>query len=111
MDQSGLPIHSSMYKSLKTNLPKEVMAFPDYPFPSGDKSFLHHRDVLAYLENFATDHNLFPYIRFNTLVKGISHDPEKAPSWNVTVQDTSNGQTSTSRFQAVMVCNGQVHFT
>ena len=87
------------------------MAFPDYPFPSGDKSFLHHRDVLAYLENFATDHNLFPYIRFNTLVKGISHDPEKAPSWNVTVQDISNGQTSTSRFQAVMVCNGQVHFT
>ena len=89
------------------------MAFPDYPFPTAagadnlkDQSFLHHRDVLTYLENFASDHNLYPYIRFNTLVKGISHDPEKVPSWNVTVQDINNGQTTSSRFQAVIVANG-----
>ena len=42
-DENGMPIHSSMYKSLKTNLPKEVMAFPDFPFPSDEtESFLHH---------------------------------------------------------------------
>ena len=42
-DENGMPIHSSMYKSLKTNLPKEVMAFPDFPFPSEEtESFLHH---------------------------------------------------------------------
>ena len=42
-DENGMPIHSSMYKSLKTNLPKEVMAFPDFPFSSDEtESFLHH---------------------------------------------------------------------
>ena len=113
LDQiSGLPIHSSMYKSLKTNLPKEVMAFPDYPFAATvkgnikDQSFLHHRDVLAYLEKFAVDHKLFPHIRFNTLVKGISHEPGKNPAWNVTVQDMRSGKVKSHLYQAVMVCNG-----
>ena len=39
----GLPIHSSMYKNLRTNLPKEVMAFPDFPFDDsecGKRSFI-----------------------------------------------------------------------
>ena len=39
-------VHSSMYKSLRTNLPKEVMAFPDFPFPPEvTHSFLHHTEV------------------------------------------------------------------
>ena len=41
----GEPIHSSMYLDLKTNLPKEVMAFPDFPFRNTDDSFLHHSKV------------------------------------------------------------------
>ncbi len=31
-DRHGNPIHSSMYRDMKTNLPKEAMAFPDFPF-------------------------------------------------------------------------------
>jgi len=31
-DEFGDGVHSSMYRDLKTNLPKEVMAFPDFPF-------------------------------------------------------------------------------
>ena len=72
-DQSGVKIHSSnkrpcdersihcsvrsgllsivpffsflgMYKNLRTNLPKEVMAFPDFPFPQNEenRSFITH---------------------------------------------------------------------
>ena len=44
-DQWGLPVHSSMYKSLKTNLPKEAMAFPDFPFEDTKESFLHHSAI------------------------------------------------------------------
>ena len=45
-NQAG-DVHSSMYQSLKTNLPKEVMAFPDFPFPAETShSFLHHTEVL-----------------------------------------------------------------
>ena len=42
---------SVMYASLRTNLPKEIMAFsPDDPFPPSDNSFLGHEEVLRYLE-------------------------------------------------------------
>ncbi|KAG6921731.1 hypothetical protein G0U57_005540, partial [Chelydra serpentina] len=30
---------------IRTNLPKEVMAFPDFPFDPSLPSFLHHSDV------------------------------------------------------------------
>jgi cation diffusion facilitator CzcD-associated flavoprotein CzcO len=60
-----------MYKSLKTNLPKEVMAFPDFPFVSSDESFVHHSKVLEYLEAYAQHFQLKKFIRFNTKVVSI----------------------------------------
>nr|CAD7395052.1 unnamed protein product [Timema cristinae] len=51
-DQHGLPVHSSMYRDLRTNLPKEVMGFLDFPFHPTDQSYVHHSDVLKYLENY-----------------------------------------------------------
>lgn len=50
LDSHGLPVHSSMYKNLKTNLPKEVMAFPDFPFKASIQSFLPHNEVRGYLQ-------------------------------------------------------------
>jgi hypothetical protein len=37
-----------------TNLPKQIMGFEHLPFETaGPESFVHHRDVLAYLERYA----------------------------------------------------------
>lgn len=48
----------------RTNLPKEVMGFPDYPFPSDrEESYIHHSDVLKYLENYAEEFNLYQCIQ------------------------------------------------
>ena len=41
----GEPVHSSMYKNLKTNLPKELMMFPGIPFNPSNNSFIHHSQV------------------------------------------------------------------
>ena len=65
----GQPVHSSMYKNLRTNLPKEVMAFPDFPFATCPESFVHHTKVLDYLESYARHLQLGQYVRFNTKVK------------------------------------------
>jgi len=67
-DEHGLPRHSSMYQNLTTNLPKEVMAFPDFPFANQPKSFLHHSEVLEYLEQYAKAHLLHKFIQFSTQV-------------------------------------------
>lgn len=46
---------SPVYADLMTNLPTLSMAFPDFPFPSGTKSFPHHTAVRQYLLAYA-DH-------------------------------------------------------
>ena len=43
------PLHKSpMYEALITNLPKEIMAFFDFPFKSDLPSFITHEDMLSY---------------------------------------------------------------
>jgi len=107
-DEHGQPVHSSMYKNLRTNLPKEVMAFPDFPFPDiEDTSFLHHSKVLEYLESYKKHFDLEKLIRFNTVVSKV--DPvltEKKSKWEVTTRCLKSELIETNVFDSVMVCNG-----
>ena len=64
---------TSMYKNLKINVPKESMAFPDYPFDKqGDPSFIGHEEVLEYLVKYAEMSKVLPHIKFNAKVTSIS---------------------------------------
>ncbi len=60
-----------MYKSLTTNLPKEIMAFHDAPFDPTLPSFLGHAQVQEYLETYAKMHSLAEVIEFNTEVQAV----------------------------------------
>ncbi|GBP83827.1 Senecionine N-oxygenase [Eumeta japonica] len=82
-DSFGLPIHTSMYKSLRwadqvltykyshfpydvlyrTNLPKEIMGFPDFPVPPSEKSYLPAKDMLAFLQLYADTHGVTAHIK------------------------------------------------
>ncbi|BFZ19496.1 hypothetical protein BsWGS_22535 [Bradybaena similaris] len=109
-DENGLPVHSSMYEYLKTNLPKECMAFPDYPFPELP-SFITHEQVEKYLEDYAAHFNLLKYIKFQTivtLVEPISDNTNQfGTSWKVTTRSVTDlSQENTSVFDAVLICNG-----
>jgi hypothetical protein len=67
-------VPNAMYSSLRTNLPKEVMAFNmNHPFPVNEtgNSFLGHTEVFNYLRCFATKNNLLERIRFSTTVTKI----------------------------------------
>ncbi|XP_067938063.1 uncharacterized protein [Watersipora subatra] len=103
---------TSMYNQLRTNLPKEVMAFPGFPF--SDKiyeSFVGHKDVLDYLESFAQHYQLHKYIKFRHTVLEV--DPvlgaDGVTQWNVTEEDCETGVQSTEKYDSVIVCNG--HYT
>ena len=64
-----------MYKSLRTNLPKQIMAYSyDTPFPDTDRSFLTHQNVQLYLEDFAERNSILPLIRFGRSVVSISSE-------------------------------------
>ena len=67
-------VHSSLYDSLRTNLPRDLMAFSDYYFDStggGQDTwprYPDHSKVLEYLERFAFDHDLTKTMKLGTTV-------------------------------------------
>lgn len=114
-DRHGLAVHSSMYTNLRTNLPKEVMAFPDFEFDTNLPSFIKHKDVLQYLEDYATQFSLRQHIKFGTQVVRVQPKPCCAGEsrtgfrhrWEVTSQPVGvKEQPTTEVFDAVIVCNG-----
>jgi len=115
-EKVGNSVHSSMYKNLLTNLPKEVMGFPDYPFPEAKtpgRSFLHHSEVLEYLEDYATHFDLLGSIRFRTKVHLVKRKPYEN-KWEVSIEnlDESTGSRHHHEkldFDAIMVCSGHYY--
>lgn len=104
-DQYGLPVHSSMYKSLKTNLPKEIMELSGYHHEGhADKSYIAANDVLQYLNNFADNFDLRKHIKFRHHVNYVK--PVDGDKWEVQVRDLINQKTDTYIFDGVIICIG-----
>jgi len=102
----GDNIHSSMYKNLKTNLPKEVMCFPDFPFPPSLPSFLHHSSVLQYLKDYSKHHQLERVIRYENKVLSVRPTEDHGSRWEVTSKCLKTLETSKNVYDSVFVCSG-----
>lgn len=65
VDELNQPVHSSVYKYLRTNSPKEIMHFPDYPHFTDpeDRSCVSHETVLKYLTDYADHFGLNKFIK------------------------------------------------
>lgn len=48
----------------RSNVPKEIMGYPDFHFPSQKKSYITAGEVLDYLELYAKTFNLCKFIKF-----------------------------------------------
>ena len=105
-------IHGSMYRDLHTNLPKDIMAFPDFSWCiASDRSFVHHTNVQAYLVAYSKQLGLEPLIRFNHRVTQLTklaskEDGSPFSRWKLTALDTSTDEELTQTYDAVVVCNG-----
>ncbi|XP_044744630.1 flavin-containing monooxygenase FMO GS-OX5-like isoform X2 [Coccinella septempunctata] len=105
-DKNGLPIHTSMYKHLRTNLPKELMMFEDFPYPEDLKhSYISQEDVLQYLNHYADEMDLRKYIRFLTQVTHV--EPMDDNKWHIEVQDVITKKKESKTVDAVICCNGK----
>jgi cation diffusion facilitator CzcD-associated flavoprotein CzcO len=107
-------VHSSLYRSLRTNLPRECMGFRDYPFvsrddPDGDpRRFPGHREVLMYLKDFAREFGIAELVRLETEVVHVGLVEES--KWKVISRKSGSDEAGVDEiFDAVVVCNG--HFT
>ncbi|XP_059480849.1 senecionine N-oxygenase-like [Neocloeon triangulifer] len=111
-DEIGRPVHSSMYKYLRMNLPKEIMCYPDFAFSSDSDgvSYITSQQFLDYTEEYADHFQLQKHIKFNHGVKEVKPltGANGETEWQVTVYNWLTKETTTHIFYAVMVCNG--HF-
>lgn len=98
--------HSSMYNNLTTNLPIELMCYPNEPFPENKVSFVGADEVLKYYESFAEKYQLKQFIKFKHEVVRVR--PMKGNSWEMIVKDLITGNFETFMFDGILVCNG--HF-
>ncbi|KAL5288529.1 hypothetical protein ACFFRR_009011 [Megaselia abdita] len=102
-DEYGLEVHSSMYKSLRTNLPKEIMGFPDFPFPEQNDSYLPAEQVLQFVKDYADNFKVNEHIKFHHyVVRARPYDGK----WEIVVKDLPNDKYLTYRFDYLFICNG-----
>ncbi|KNA15833.1 hypothetical protein SOVF_094660 [Spinacia oleracea] len=115
LDPTRKIVESSLYASLRTNLPREVMGFRDFPFvPSGkpdrdSRRFPAHQEVLRYLEDFACEFGLNELICCQTEVTYVGLETDG--KWMVKSRRIggAEGCQVTGTYDAVVVCSG--HYT
>lgn len=109
LDPAREVVHSSVYRSLRVNLPRRLMGFLDYPFSKkegGDpREYPGHEEMLRYLEDFSRDFGLAELIRFGHEVVRVERVDEVSHEWVVEWR-TRNGESEEEVFEAVVVCNG-----
>ena len=112
LDRNGEIAHSSMYRYLWSNGPKECLEFADYYF---EEHFDHPiasyppREVLFdYIQGRVIKANVRDKIRFNTAVRNVEFSDESG-IFTVAAHNLTDDQTYTEEFDYVVVATG--HFS
>jgi hypothetical protein len=131
-DPDRYRVHTSMYADLRTNLPRDLMAFREFPFDGlggGDEGrhegrdeglrFPPHIDVLRYLERYAESFSLVDRIRFACRVDnlvpldasgGVWIDRGDEPAGWLVCSTDAGGSPREEQFHAVAIGNGHYAF-
>lgn len=94
--------HSSVFETTHIISSKTLSEYADFPMPASYPDYPSHRHLAAYFQDYAQNFNLYPLIRFRTLVKKCERLSDG--KWKVTVEQ--DGVTSADLFDAIAVCNG-----
>ncbi|KAK6920299.1 Flavin monooxygenase-like [Dillenia turbinata] len=109
LDPDRERVHSSLYASLRTNLPRQVLGFLDYPFltrEGGDlRNYPGHEEVLWFLTTFAEYFGLVELIRFGCNVVRVEQVEGSPDEW--IVEWCTSGCDHMEVFEAVVVCTGR----
>ena len=83
---------------------RPLTEFPDFPMPDTWPDYPDHRQLLSYLERYATHFGLGEHIWFGTEVVAVT--PAGEGRWDVTTRSTGGGASRVQRYAAVVVANG-----
>ena len=112
MDENGEPVHTSMYRYLWSNGPKECLEFADYTFEEhfgrAIASYPPREVLWDYIKGRVEKAGVRKYIRFNSAVRHIEYSEEN-DNFTVTVHDHNDDKIYSEVFDYVVVCSG--HFS
>lgn len=112
LDGHGEPVHSSMYRHLWSNGPKECLEFSDYSFDEhfGQpiSSYPPRSALFDYIEGRAVRSDVRKYIQFSTAARWVDYD-DVAREFTVLVEDLVTKQTRKHVFDRLVVSTG--HFS
>lgn len=112
MDGAGESAHSSMYRHLWSNGPKECLEFSDYTFDEHFgrpiSSFPPREVLFDYISGRVEKSDVRKFIKFNTAVRWVNYDAA-SEEFTVASQDVRTGETETHVFDKLVVSTG--HFS
>ncbi|XP_027790678.2 dimethylaniline monooxygenase [N-oxide-forming] 4 [Marmota flaviventris] len=97
-----------VYRTLVTNVCKEMSCYSDFPFQEDYPNFMRHEKFWDYLQEFVERFDLLKYIRFKTTVCSVTKRPDFSETGQWDVVTETEGKQDRAVFDAVMVCTG--HF-
>lgn len=110
--ESGFPNHTSMYRYLWSNGPKEGLEFADYTFEEhfGKQiaSYPPRAVLYDYIEGRVKKAGVRDWIRFNNHVRDVSYNDETG-KFTVTSRDTAADEETIEDYDHVVVASG--HFS
>ena len=94
---------SAAYASLHIDTSRDRFAYGDLPISPDWPTYLHHSQVLEYLELYAEAFDLERTIRFSHKVLSVRGEGN---AWLVEVEDTRSSEVESGLFRAVVVASG-----
>lgn len=112
LNEHGEAVHSSMYRHLWSNGPKECLEFSDYSFDEhfgkAISSFPPREVLFDYIKGRLAKSSVRDYVQFNTVARYTSYNSE-SEEFTVSVEDLATGQTKSHVFDKLIVATG--HFS
>lgn len=109
-DQTKSGKNRPMYRNLRTNLPKELMAYRELPWGGNGKeaSYVTHKEVLEYLETYANKFDLLKCIKFRSSVNQLKvlDNEQISLEWTTSTGENCDVETHKETFDYVIICNG-----
>ncbi|WP_104087342.1 NAD(P)-binding domain-containing protein [Arthrobacter sp. GMC3] len=113
LDAYGEPVHTSMYRHLWSNGPKECLEFSDYSFDEhfgqAFSSFPPRAVLFDYIKGRVEKSDVRKYVQFNTVARHTSYNPA-TEEFTLTVEDLTTGTTAEHVFDKLVVSTGHFAF-
>ncbi|XP_074120734.1 dimethylaniline monooxygenase [N-oxide-forming] 4-like [Sminthopsis crassicaudata] len=97
---------TQVYKSVVTNITKEMSCFSDFPFQEDYPNYMNQAKFLVYLRSYAKHFDLLKYIHLKTTVHSVTKCPDFSATGQWEVVTEKEGKQDTAVFDAVMICTG-----